>query len=170
MGWKDAFKAITDKGENMLSDIPVLGGLLGAESTEQKNLRAKQQQMAVEAEKRMRVNQEARMNALTQSMLAFDPYNQMVAQMVGPGAAFSPQQMQQMAQNPMKPQLDPSLYGYQGTDPRKEAEIKKFMADMDAYQANEARRQEMLANGLRPLPASGAAPLQQRAPLAAKRY
>jgi len=169
MGWQDAFRAVTSKGEDLLSGVPVLGPLLGAESSEQKALRAKQKQMADEAEKRMRANQESRMNALTQSMLAFDPYNQMIAQMMGPGAAFSPQQLQQMAQNPMKPQLDPSLRDYRGTDKKKEAEIAAYMQQMDDFQKNEARRQEMLAGGLRPLPA-GPAPLQQRTPLAAKRY
>jgi len=165
-----AGKAIKQKGENLIARIPVLGNLLGAETDSHRALQAKQRQMAEEAAKRARMNQQARMNALSQQMLAFNPMNQTMAQMFGPEAAFQPEQLANMAQDPMKPRLDPSLYGYQGVDPKKSAEIAAFMRDQDEYAKNEKRRREMMLGGLQPLPQQGPAPLQQRAPLAAKRY
>lgn len=162
-------RALDDRGEDIIARIPVVGPLTGAETSSHKALKAKQEQMAEEAKKRQRLNHQVRMNALGQQMLAFNPMNQTMAQMFGPGAAFQPEQLAAMAADPMKPQLDPSLYGYQGTNDKKEAEIKAFMADKKQYDENEKRRREMLMGGLQPLP-QGPAPIQQRAPLAAKRY
>jgi hypothetical protein len=112
------WKMVTGKAENVVSRVPVVGALLGAKTDSEKALEAKQKQIAAEARKQQELNQQARMNALGQQMLAFNPQNQMMAQMFGPGAAFQPEQLAQMAQNPMKPQLDPSLINYQGVDRR----------------------------------------------------
>jgi hypothetical protein len=168
-GDSPAARSMDDRTEDFVARLPVFGALTGAETSSHRALVAKQQQMADEAKKRQRLNHQARMNALGQQMLAFNPMNQTMAQMFGPGAAFQPEQLAAMAADPMKPQLDPSLYGYQGTNDKKEAEIRAFMADKKQYDENEKRRREMLMGGLQPLP-QGPAPIQQRAPLAAKRY
>ncbi len=161
--------SLVGMSEDTMSGIPLLGPLTGAQSDEQKALIAKQKEMAEEARKRQRLNHEARMSALGQQMLAFDPMNQTMAKMFGPGAAFQPEQLANMAKDPMKPQLDPSLYGFQGIDPKKEAEINAYMAQMDDYKAKEAKRREFITSNMRPLPGA-AAPLQQRAPAPARRY
>lgn len=166
---KQALGAFTDKGENIAARIPVLGSLLGAETDSHKALIAKQKQMAEEAKKRQELNQQARMNALGQQMLAFNPQNQMMAQMFGPQAAFQPEQLAQMAQNPMKPQLDPSLVNYQGVDPQKRAEVQAFIAKKQEFDRQEAQRREMLMGGLQ-TPGPGPAPIQMSAPQAARRY
>ncbi len=87
-------------GEDLLARVPIVGGALGAQTDSQKALLKKQEELAAEAKKREQQNAQARMQALGQSMLAFNPQNQMMAQMFGPQAAFSPQQMSQMAQDP----------------------------------------------------------------------
>lgn len=87
-------------GEDTMSRVPVLNSIGGYQSNSQKALIKKQEQLAAEAKQREQQNAQARMNALGQSMLAFNPQNQMMAQMFGPQAAFSPQQMAQMAGDP----------------------------------------------------------------------
>lgn len=141
--------------EDFRSRLPLVGGLTGAQSDAQKALLAKQKQMAEEAKKRQRINEQARMNALGQKILAFNPQNQMMAQMFGPEAAFSPQQFAQMAQNPMPQQA----WGT-GTDEERINQVK----DRDAERA----RQSMIMNNMRPLP-GGPAPLDPRTPQAARR-
>ena len=105
--------------EDARSKIPILNSLTGAESDAQKALIKKQNQLADEARKRQVQMQEARMNALGQSMLAFAPRNAMMAQMFGPQAAFTPQQMGQMVQNPM-----PQQQWGTGTDQERVDQVK----------------------------------------------
>lgn len=87
-------------GEDTTAKLPVVGALFGSQTDAQKQLLQKQQEMAEEARKRQELNAQARLTALGQSMLAFNPRNQMMAQVYGPQAAFSPQQMQQMVADP----------------------------------------------------------------------
>lgn len=86
--------------DDTMAKIPIFGPLSGAKTDEEKRLIEKQKQMAEEAKKRQVEQQRMRMNALGQQMLAFNPQNQMMAQMFGPEAAFTPQQMAQMAADP----------------------------------------------------------------------
>src|SRR5215216_6449212 len=87
-------------GEDTMSKIPGLNAIGGYQPDSQKALIKKQEELAKDAELQKKRNQQARMQALGQSMLAFNPQNQMMAQMYGPQAAFSPQQMAQMAGDP----------------------------------------------------------------------
>lgn len=91
-----------DSLENMASGIPILGPVLGAQSDAELALVRKQKQMAAEAARR---EQQSRltapnMTATAQSLLAFNPLNQRMAQTYGPQAAFSPEQFANMVKNP----------------------------------------------------------------------
>lgn len=146
-------------GENTMAHIPVLNGLGGYQSDAQKQLDKKQKQLAEETKQREQANAKARMQALGQSMLAFNPQNQMMAQMFGPQAAFSPEQFAQMAAAPNG--------GYQGTwGQGSEADQIQQVKDRDAEQ----KRQQMIRQQMQPLPA-GPAPLAPRAaPQGARRF
>lgn len=87
-------------GENTMSKVPVLNAIGGYQGDSEKALLKKQEELAKDAELQKKRNAQARMQALGQSMLAFNPQNQMMAQMFGPEAAFSPQQMAQMSADP----------------------------------------------------------------------
>lgn len=117
--------------EDARSKIPILNSLTGAESDAQKALVQKQKQLAEETRKRQVQMQEARMNALGQSMLAFAPRNAALAQMFGPQAAFSPEQMGQMVQNPM-----PQQPWGTGTDQQRADQVKS--------RDEQLRRQQMM--------------------------
>lgn len=150
-----AGRAVFD--EDFRSSIPILGDATGAQSDEEKALLAKQKQLAEEAKQRQQQMQQARMNAMGQSLLAFNPRNQMMAKMFGPHAAFTPQQFAQMAQNPI-PNATP--WG-QGTDQQR--------ADQVTARDAERQRQTMIQGGMSPV-GPGPAPLQRRAPLPARRF
>jgi len=177
-------------GEDTMARIPLLGGLMGSKTDAQKALLKKQEEMAKEAKKRMQLNQESSMQALGQSMLAFNPLNQAMAEMYGPEAAFTPQAMAQMVQNPNGPpqlgdpssqselgpardrsggrrerESSPSLQNYQGLDPKKQAEVEEWLRQKAAYE----RQQQTVLQGFQQ-PGPGAAPLQQRTPQAGRRY
>ncbi len=140
-------------GEDMVARIPLVGGFLGAETNSQKALVKKQEELAAEAKKQQQRNAQARMQALGQSMLAFNPQNQMMAQMFGPQAAFSPQQFSQMG-------ADPSIAGVpwgQGTDDQRRAQVK------------DQERRAMIERQMQPL-GPGPAPLKMPPPAAARRY
>lgn len=140
-------------GEDTVARIPLVGGFLGAETDSQKKLVKKQEELAKEAEKRRKANAQARMNALGQSMLAFNPQNQMMAQMFGPEAAFSPQQLAQMAQDP---RIAGQAWGT-GTDEQRAAQVQ----DRDRRQRIE---QQMTPLG------PGPAPLRLPPPQAGRKY
>lgn len=157
-------------GEDTMSKIPLLGSLGGYESDEKKALLAKQEELARETAKRREQMQRAGMNSLGQRLLAFNPQNQLMAQMFGPEAAFTPQQFAQMAQNPMgPPQPDADLINYQGTDPRVLARLDAYMKQRGQYDAEEQKRQQTVQGGITPL-GPGPAPLQQRRPAPARRF
>lgn len=158
-----AFNVVKGKGEDLLARVPVLGPLLGAETSSHKALIAKQKQMAEEARKRQEMNQQARMNMLGQQLLAFNPMNQVMAQMFGPEAAFTPEQMAGFGQNPMRPQLDPSLVNYTGGDPRKLQEVQKYIQQKKAFDEQEARRRELIMGGFQQ-PGPGPQPFAMSAP------
>jgi hypothetical protein len=157
-------------GEDTLARIPVVGGLMGAQTDSQKALLKKQEQLAEEAKKRQRQNEQMRMQALGQSMLAFNPQNQMMAQMFGPQAAFSPQQMGEMARDPgartreefeaaqrqaMQPSQDHRMQGWTGDDMRRMEE--------------DERRRARVAASMTPL-GPGPAPLRLPTPQAGRKF
>lgn len=154
--------------ENTRSRIPLLGELTGARSDAEKQLLAKQQQMAQEAKVRMGQQQDARMTGLAQQLLAFNPRNQMLAQMFGPQAAFTPQQIGQMTQGPA-PQTD--LIGKydannQPLQPEAQQEQRRRLGE---YQAAEQRRQDLI-NGNFQAPGPGPAPIAMPQAQRARRY
>jgi len=126
-------------GEDTMSKVPLLGPLLGAQGDATKQLAETQKRLAEETAKQRERNAQMRMNALGQQMLAFNPYNQAVAQMFGPEAAFNPQQMQQMAADPR-----PQQQWGTGTDQERKDQVLR--------RQQEQQRQAMLQQGLRPLP------------------
>ena len=154
-------------GENTMSGIPVLGALGGYESDEQKALIKKQEQMAAEMKKRAQQNEQARMNALGQKMLAFNPQNQLMAQMFGPDAAFTPQQFADMAANPLANPAaasqahQQSLASGKPMTPEQQQEWQRVQEDK--------RRRAMVQQNMQ-APWPGPAPLQQRTPQAARRF
>src|SRR3954468_4262193 len=97
-----------------------LGGVLGLTTNlfgdggeSRDKLIAKQKQIAEEARKRQEEQHAARMQALGQNMLAFAPRNAAMAQMYGPQAAFSGQQIADMTADPNGPPKsgDPMVEG-----------------------------------------------------------
>lgn len=156
-------------GEDTMSKVPVLNALGGYRSNEQKALIEKQEQLAAEAAKRAKANQQARMQALGQSMLAFNPQNQMMAQMFGPQAAFSPQQMAQMAADPgarSRAQFDAD-HARAMAQPQ-DRRMDWTAEDKQRMEENERRMAQVRAQTT-PL-GPGPAPLKLPPPAAARRY
>lgn len=142
--------------------------IMGGRTKEEDALIAKQQQMAQEAKVRQGQQQDARMNQLGQQLLAFNPRNQMMAQMFGPQAAFSPDQMAQMVQG-QAPPFDPAVANYTGDDPQKKAQYAEYWRRRKEFEAAEAQRHDMMMNGFQQ-PGPGPAPMQMSAPQAARKY
>lgn len=134
-------------GEDTLGRIPILNGISGSQTDSQKALIKKQKQLEEESKKRAQQNAQARMQALGQSMLAFNPQNQMMAQMFGPQAAFSPEQFAQM-----------------GADPRV-AGLPWGSGDnqQDVAQLQNKQRQQQIQQQMQPLP-QGPQPLAPARP------
>lgn len=167
-------------GEDTLAGIPVLNSITGAQSDSEKALLAQQKKTAEEAEKRARQNAQERMNTLGQSMLAFNPQNQMMAQMFGPQAAFTPQQFAQMGADPgAKSQADfdkarqDSIMGG-AIDPKTRSRIPAPMQNFNAQDLErmraDQRRQAMLAANMQPIGPGPAALAPRAAPAAARKF
>lgn len=169
-GWttKDTIQSLLPIGTAGLS-VGLEKMLFGGQSKEQKALKAQQEKLAQEAELRREQTQQARMQALGQRVLAFNPHNQLMAQMFGPQAAFSPEQLAGMAANPMEPAIDPELINYTGTDKKVQARVEESIRKKQEFERQEKERREMLMGGLSPLP-QGPTPIQMPAPQAARRY
>lgn len=167
-------------GEDTMSKIPVLNAVGGYTSDADKQLLAKQQELAAEAKKQQERNAQMRMQALGQSLLAFGPRNAMMAQMFGPQAAFTPEQMAQMANDPGAMNLQQAEQNWtananaQPIDPRtrrRDAQgiNPQVQADLERARANERRKQELMAQ--MPAPGPGPTPLGPRpAPQQARRF
>lgn len=150
-----------------VSDMIGLGGLgLGVGSLiasqvktdAEKNLLAKQKELAAAAEQRQRQAEQERLNRLGQQLLAFNPRNQMMAEMFGPGAAYTPEQMSGLVGDAgANPSLAGGTPGVNGS----EEDIMRANAD--------ARRRQQLQSAFQ-APGQGPAPIQQRAPQAARRF
>lgn len=164
-------------GEDTLSKVPVLGGLMGAQSDAEKALLKKQEQMAAETKAQQEKNARMRMQALGQSMLAFNPQNQMMAQMFGPQAAFTPQQFAAMGNDPGARSAADFTAARQEALARQSPDGRNApsrhmpgwtAADIQRMQENE-RRKRAIEQQMAPLGA-GPAPLNLPAPAAPRRY
>jgi len=125
----------------------------------EKDLIKKQEELAAAAKARQLQVQQEGMNRLGQQIQAFVPQNRMMAEMFGPDAAFTGQQMGQMAADPgAKPM---SAYNVPPGTPLNREDIDRTNADQ--------ARQQQVAGAFGP-PPQGPAPLQQRKPQAARRF
>lgn len=163
--------------EDTRSRIPILGELTGAKSDEQKNLLKKQEEMAADVRKRQRFNERARMNAMGQKMLAFNPQNQMMAKMFGPEAAFTPEEFAKMGADPMADQeaamqaWQRSMAGTQAGPNSSKSRTTMTPEEEDIWmRAKEDRERRAQIQQQMRAPGPGPAPLQQRAPAPARRY
>lgn len=152
-----------------LGEVGVRELIAGGDSKERRALLAKQEELAMEAQRRRGQMQDARMNALAQQVLAFSPHNQTMAQLFGPQAAFTPEQAAGMVQGPKPPPLDPSLVNYKGGDPKKQAQVEEWVRRQKEYEASEAARREQVMGGFQQ-PGPGPAPIRMPTPQAARRY
>jgi len=137
------------------------------DSKAEKALLAKQEQLAKETAARREQVQQEGMNRLGTQLLAFNPQNQMMAQMFGPDAAFNPQQMGAMAADPGAMSQEEYDRKYQESL-RTGQPIQVSPAEERRMEANKRRQQQVTA-GAAPL-GPGPAPLQQVAPQAARRF
>ncbi len=155
-------------GEDTMSRVPGLNAIGGYKSDESKALLKKQEELAKEAELQKKRNAQMRMQALGQSMLAFNPQNQMMAQMFGPQAAFSPQQMAQMGNDPGAMSRDD--FNRAHAESLRSGQPMQGMSsdDIQRMQANE-RRKKMIEQQTTPL-GPGPAPLRPQAAAPARRY
>lgn len=154
-------------GEDTLSRIPVLNSITGAQSDSQKALVKKQQQLAAEAEAQRKKNAQMRMQALGQSLLAFNPQNQMMAQMFGPQAAFTPQQFAQMGNDPGA--MSPEAMSRAHAESLRTGKPMGVSADDRQRMEENERRKRMIAQQMTPL-GPGPAPLQLPPPQAGRRF
>ena len=138
------------------------------QTPEQKKLIELQQKMALEAQQRQGQLQDQRMNALGQQMLAFNPRNQMLADMFGPQAAFQPEQVAQMVKG-QPPAYNPAWTNYQGTDPKIRADIAEYVRRLNEYNAAEEQRKSMVMGGFQ-APGAGPVPINMPAPQAARKF
>ena len=153
--------------EDTAARIPVLNTITGAQTDSQKALIKKQQQLAEEAKKRQAANERARMNAIGQQILAFNPLNQTMAQMFGPQAAFSPEQMSQMVADPYARSPEEFAAARAGLKPGQT--MQGWSADDIRRMEEDQRRQGRVRQGVTPL-GPGPAPLRQVAPQPGRKY
>lgn len=165
--------------DDVTAKIPVVRELTGARTDAEKELVKRQKAMAEDVRKRQRLNERARMNALGQKMLAFNPQNQMMAQMFGPEAAFSPQQMGAMAADPMARSRGEYDAAHQQAmmagpiDPktrqRTGGPMQGWTADDLQRMEEDERRRAGVEAAFSPV-GSGPAPLQKTRPMAARKF
>jgi hypothetical protein len=154
-------------GEDTMSKIPGLNAIGGYQPDSQKALIKKQEELAKDAELQKKKNQQMRMQALGQSMLAFNPQNQMMAQMYGPQAAFSPQQMAQMAGDPGAMSQDDWSRAHQ--ESLRTGKPMGVSADDTKRMQDNQRRMAQVQAQTQPL-GPGPAQLKMPPPAAARRY
>lgn len=127
----------------------------------EKDLIKKQEEIAAAADARRAQVQQEGMNRLGQTMLAMNPMNQTMADMFGPSAAYSPDQMAAMVADPGAVSWEEAQALGSATDPESQAKVQRALADK--------KRQDMVRANTTPL-GPGPAPLQQRTPQAARRF
>ena len=141
----------------------------GADKKAKRELLRKQEQMAREMREHQHRMELARTQSTGQQMLAFNPQNQAMAEIFGPDAAFSPQQMAQMGANPMPPEtIDPSLVDMRTPNAQKQMQVEAYLRRKNEREAALKRQQEMIEQGMKPLP-QGPAPLARQTTVAPAR-
>lgn len=135
---------------------------------EQKQLMELQRQLALQAQQRQGQIQDERMNQLGQQVLAFNPRNQMLAQMYGPQAAFTPEQMATMVQG-QEPSMDPNILNYAGNDQGILRQKQEMIRRHNEWLKAESQRRDMVMNNFQ-APGAGPAPINMPAPQAARRF
>lgn len=170
--------------EDMMAGIPLVGSLTQSMPDEYKELLAMQRKLAEDAKLQRDRSRRAGLNAMGQSLLAFNPRNQVMAQMFGPEAAFTPDQFAAMAADPFggpepdaaQPQIDG---GYlkdvfenggklPGPPPTSAPMIDPgYLARKEQWAEEEKRRIARLRAGIAPVPAGppvigGPAPMARR--------
>jgi hypothetical protein len=138
------------------------------QSKAERQLLDKQKELAAEAAKRRQQLEQEGMNRIGQQLLAFNPQNQMLSQMFGPGAAFTPEQMGQLANDPGAMSDADYQKAYQEALRTGKPMQGVTQADRDRREANE-RRKAQVTQSATPL-GPGPAPLQPRTPQAARRF
>lgn len=159
-----------------LADAIGLGGLglsgIGLVASQiktgpEKALIAKQKELAEATEQRRKQQEQERLNRLGQQLLAFNPLNQAMARMYGPEAAFSPDQMSQLAGDPgAKSRAD---YEAAKAAQKPGGTMQGWTGDDEQRMLADERRRASVQAAFQP-PAAGPAPLQKRAPAPARRY
>lgn len=142
--------------------------LTAGKTKEQKQLIELQKQMALEAQQRQGQLQDQRMNQLGQQVLAFNPTNQLMAQMYGPQAAFSPEQAAQMVQG-QEPPMNQDILNYAGTDQAKLQQKREMIRRHNEWLQSEQQRRDMMMNNFQ-APGPGPAPINMPAPQTARRF
>lgn len=155
-------------GEDTMARIPVLNTLTGSQTDAQKRLLQKQQQLAEETKKRATENERARMNALGQQVLAFNPLNQTMAQMFGPEAAFTPQQFANMVTDPYA-RTQGDFSAAHAESMRTGKPVQGFSATDLQRMEEDKRRRAGVQQGMTPL-GPGPAPLKQPPPQPGRRF
>lgn len=184
--------------EDFRSGLPVIGGLTGAKSNEQKALEQTQQRLAGEQKARMEQQRQIGMQNLANRLTAFAPMNNHLASR---GLqAFTPQQMQQMAADPSGgPKADPAVQRWMSMSDQERQHVRDAIArgqptisaggttmwsnmslpQLDQIeqqalafsrtQGAEQRRQAQVGGAFQNIPA-GPAPIQMPTPAAARRF
>lgn len=164
-----------------------VGGLVGLgygvfsgkdDDKAKKALLEKQKQMAAEFEARAKQQHQEQLQGLSQQALAFGPRNQMMAQMFGPEAAFTPQQFADMTSDPgAKSNADAEQAWIASAmqnpiDPKTRSRTTGAMnpqvqADLERARENERRKQWLMAQ-MGPMP-QGPAPIRMPTPQRGRR-
>lgn len=158
-------------GEETMSKVPVLGALGGFRSNAEKQLMETQKRLAQETAAQRAQNERTRMNALGQQMLAFNPQNQAVAQMFGPEAAFSPQQMAGMVNDPGARNREQynAAHAKAMTQPWQDRRMEGWTGDDVKRMEENERRQKMVQQNMQPLP-QAPPPMQMTGAAPARRF
>jgi hypothetical protein len=150
------------------------GALFGGDDDKAKKaLLAKQKQMAAEFEARAKQQHQESLQGLSQQAMAFAPRNQMMAQMFGADAAFTPQQFADMTSDPGAKSLEEATANWNASamqnpiDPVTRSRTRGAMnpqvqADLERARENE-RRKQWLMQRMGPTP-QGPAPIQMPTP------
>lgn len=166
--WEKAGIQLGTTGLGVGADL-LINAATSKPTKEEKALIATQQQLAQDAARRQFEVQQQAADNQAQRLVAMAPYNQLTAQMVGPQAAFSQQQMLAMTPTPPQPTIDPSLLNYTGTDPKIQAQVQQYLDELNQWQAANAARQQMVQSAFSQ-PMQGPAPIRKTQALPAKKY
>lgn len=166
--WEKAGIQLGTTGLGVGADL-LINAATSKPTKEEQALIATQQQLAQDAARRQFEVQQQAADNQAQRLVAMAPYNQLTAQMVGPQAAFSQQQMLAMTPTPPQPTIDPSLLNYTGTDPKMQAQVQQYLDELNQWQTANAARQQMVQSAFSQ-PLQGPTPIRKTQVLPAKKY